>query len=328
MRNSSGIRRWSLGLAACAVALAGAWAPSQAQEYPEKPVTVIIPFSAGGSHDVNARVFTSVIPEYLGQPVIVKLTPGAGGQKGTAEAIKAPADGYTLLFTHNFIDQLQPLVETLPYDTNKDLKMVARLNSAPPIYWVRADSPWQTLDELIEDARANPGKIRYAHSGKWGTSFTGGALLFAKFGVQDNVVFQPYKGGGPTKRAVLAGDADFTVGRPSTIGAEIEAGTVRPLLVGGFERNEKWPDVPTTEELDLGTGDVMHRIVLVPAGVPDDRVDKLRAAFREMQEHKTYNRLMRQLGEDTDYLDAPDYQKLREEQAEKYGELVNKLAGS
>ena len=87
MRRGFAIRGWSLGLAAFALALAGATAPSHA-EFPEKPVTVIIPFSAGGSHDVNARVFTSVIPEYLGQPVIVKLTPGAGGQKGTAEAIE------------------------------------------------------------------------------------------------------------------------------------------------------------------------------------------------------------------------------------------------
>jgi len=326
MRRGIGIRGWSLGLAAFALALAGATAPSQA-EYPEKPVTCIIPFSAGGSHDVNARVFTSVIPDYLGQPVIVKLTPGAGGQKGTAEAIKAPADGYTLLFTHNYIDELQPLVENLPYDTNKDLVMVARVNSSPPIYWVRADSPWQTLDDLIADAKANPGKIRYAHSGKWGTSFTGGAELFSSYGVENNVTFLPYKGGGPTKQAVLAGDADFTVSRPSTILAEIEAGTVRPLLVGG-DLKELFPDVPTTQELGFGNTGVMHRIVLAPAGIPADRLEKLRAAFRDMQEDKTYNRLMKQLGEDTDYLDGPDYQKLRDQQAQEYKELVNKLAGS
>lgn len=327
MRRGLGIHGWSFGLATFALALTGATAPSQAQ-FPEKPVTVVIPFAAGGSHDVNARVFTSVIPEYLGQPVIVKLTPGAGGQKGTAEAIEAPADGYTLLFTHNYIDQLQPLVEDLPYDTNEDLKMVARVNSSPPIYWVRADSPWQTLDELIEDARENPGKIRYAHSGKWGTSFTGGAELFSSYGVENNVTFLPYKGGGPTKQATLAGDADFTLSRPSTILSEIEAGTVRPLLIGGEELKEMFPDVPTTQELGFGNTGVMHRIVLAPAGVPEDRMEKLRAAFRDMQEDKTYNRLMGQLGEDTDYLDGPDYQELRDEQAQEYGELVSKLAGS
>ena len=154
MKKRFGVRGLSLGIATLALALGGATLPGHADDFPEKPITVIIPFSAGGSHDINARVFTSIIPEYLGQPVIVKLTPGAGGQKGTAEAIEAPADGYTLLFTHNFIDELQPLVENLPYDTNEDLEMVARVNSAPPIYWVRADSPWQTLDDMIADAKS------------------------------------------------------------------------------------------------------------------------------------------------------------------------------
>jgi tripartite-type tricarboxylate transporter receptor subunit TctC len=93
-------------------------------KYPEKPVTLIIPLGAGGSHDMNARVFTSVIPEFIGNAMIVKLMPGASGQKGTARAIKSRPDGYTLLFTHNFIDQLQRHVEKLPYDTLKELRTV------------------------------------------------------------------------------------------------------------------------------------------------------------------------------------------------------------
>ena len=147
------------------------------------------------------------------------------------------------------------------------------------------------------------------------------------YGVENNVTFLPYKGGGPTKQAVLAGDADFTVSRPSTILSEIEAGTVRPLLIGGSLK-EMFPDVPTTQELGFGNTGIMHRIVQAPAGVPEDRMETLRAAFKAMQDDNTYNKLMSQLGEDTDYLDGPDYQKLRDEQAQEYKELVNKLAGS
>ncbi len=88
-----------------------------AEKYPAKPITLIIPFGAGGSHDLHARIFTSVIPEYLGQAMVVKLMPGGSATIGTAAAAKARPDGYTLLFTHNFIDQLQPLVEKVPYDT-------------------------------------------------------------------------------------------------------------------------------------------------------------------------------------------------------------------
>ncbi|MCZ6512152.1 MAG: tripartite tricarboxylate transporter substrate-binding protein, partial [Alphaproteobacteria bacterium] len=101
-----------------------------AQNYPNKPITLILPLGAGGSHDLNSRVFTSIIPKYLDQAMIVKLMPGASGQTGTAAAATAPADGYTLLFSHNYFDQLQQHVKDLPYDTTKDFVTVARLNSA------------------------------------------------------------------------------------------------------------------------------------------------------------------------------------------------------
>ncbi|MBW2209090.1 MAG: tripartite tricarboxylate transporter substrate binding protein, partial [Deltaproteobacteria bacterium] len=109
-----------------------------AGKYPSKPITLIIPLGAGGSHDLNSRVFTSVIPAYLNQAMVVKLMPGAGGQTGTAAAIKAKPDGYTLIFTHNYIDQLQPLIEKLPYDPIKDLKTVWRLNYAAASVIVRS----------------------------------------------------------------------------------------------------------------------------------------------------------------------------------------------
>jgi len=98
-------------------------------EYPDKPITLILPLGAGGSHDRNARVFTSVIPSYLGNALIVKLMPGASGQVGTAAAAKAKPDGYTLIFTHNYYDQLQQHVKKLPYNTTKDFVTVAQLNS-------------------------------------------------------------------------------------------------------------------------------------------------------------------------------------------------------
>ena len=96
-------------------------------EYPEKPITLILPLGAGGSHDRNARVFTSVIPDILGQPIIVKLMPGASGQTGTSAAAKAKADGYTLIFSHNYFDQLQKHVKKLPYNTDKDFVTVGKL---------------------------------------------------------------------------------------------------------------------------------------------------------------------------------------------------------
>ena len=138
------LRKFSTVLAAAAVAVMASWTAHA--EYPEKPITMIIPLGAGGSHDLNARVISSILPSYLGQPVIVKLMPGASGQTGTAAAANAPADGYTILFTHNYIDQLQQHVAKLPYDPTNDFVSVARTNYASPTLIVKADSKFKSFE--------------------------------------------------------------------------------------------------------------------------------------------------------------------------------------
>jgi len=294
-----------------------------AAAYPEKPITLIIPLGAGGSHDVNARVFTSIIPTYLGQPMIVKLMPGAGGQTGTAAAVKAKPDGYTLIFTHNFIDQLQPLLEELPYDTNESLVPVARLNSAPGMIFVNADRPWKTVEEMLDYGRKNPGKLKFATSGNWGATMTMGALVMIKEQVDVNYI--PYKGGGPAIQAVLAGDADFSVNFPGPLLPLQKSGKVRVLSFSGKERHKALPDVPTTEELGI-PGSYMERIILAPRAIPEDRLQILREAFAKMYEDKTFNNMMKRIGETTDSMSGPDYDKLRMQQKEDYQELVKKLS--
>ena len=166
-------------------------------EYPEKPITLILPVGAGGSHDRNARVFTSVIPEFLGNAVIVKLMPGASGQVGTAAAAKAKPDGYTLLFTHNYFDQLQKHVKKLPYDTDRDLVTVGKLNSGSFSVIVMANSPFKSWGDLVNHAKKNPGKLKFAHSGVWGATHAPGLQLFTEAGIADKIKMVSYKGGGP-----------------------------------------------------------------------------------------------------------------------------------
>jgi len=292
--------------------------------YPKKPITMIIPLGAGGSHDLNARVFTSVIPEYLGQAIVVKLMPGAGGQTGTAAAVRAKPDGYTLIFTHNYIDQLQPLVEKLPYDTTKALRTVWALNYGPPVFFSRSDKPWKSLDELLDHGRKNPGKLQFAHTGKWGAGFTPGALVLTKAGV--DAQFIPYKGGGPALQAILAGDGDFSVGFPAQTLPLYRAGKLRLFAVSAEKRLKEAPDVPTLKELGYTSG-VMYRIIMVPRKTPDDRVKVLREAFRKLYEDKTFKNLMAKLGENMEYMDGPDYEKVREEQKKQYAELIEKITG-
>lgn len=309
----------ALAVTGAAVAATGAMAQS---EYPERPITMVIPLGAGGSHDLNARVITSIIPTYLEQAVIVRLTPGAGGQLGTQEVANAPADGYTLLFTHNYIDMLQQHVENLPYNPAEDFVTVARVNYAPIAVAVNADSPYETMDDLIAASRENPGGIQMAHSGNWGALFVPAAQFMQSLDMQWNLV--PYQGGGPALQALLAGDADVTMGFPSSLGSHLEAGTIRILATAGPERI--YDDVPTFTEVGV-EGDVgfMHRVVLAPADTPEDALATLRGAFEALGEDTTFNRMMGRLGENIDIITGDEYEAMRAEQSVAYEALVNQL---
>lgn len=238
---------------------------------------------------------------------------------------RARADGYKLLFTHNYIDMLQQYVENLPYDPMADFVSVARVNYAPTSVIVRADSPYQTFEDLVADAKANPGKVQMAHSGNWGAFFVPAAQMMQKMDISLNLV--PYQGGGPALQALLAGDADVTMAFPSALSEMLRAGEIRVLATAGEERI--YDDVPTFAEVGVD-GDIgfMHRFVLAPVGTPQEVVDTLSAAFEQMFEDPTFTKLMEQLGESVDPMSGPEYQALREGQAAAYQELVADLTAS
>ena len=311
-------------IAATTVLAVGMAGSAMAADYPEKPISLVIPLGAGGSHDLNARVMTSVIPQYLNQAMIVQLSPGASGQKGTNEVATAEPDGYTLLFAHNYTDQLQQHVENLPYDTLEDFVTVARTNFAPIAIVVPADSPYASAEDLFAAAKENPGKIKMAHSGNWGALFVPAAQLMQANGFELNLV--PYKGGGPAMQALLSGDVDVTMGFPSTLAGQISAGKVKVLATAGSERI--YDDVPSFSELGVG-GDVgfMHRVVLAPKGIPEDRLQTLRDAFGQLNGDKTYQRMMSRLGENIDYMSGEEYEEMRKEQKVAYKSLVESITG-
>ena len=306
----------------CSVLIFGL-TPVLSDDYPSKPITLIIPLGAGGSHDLNSRVFTSVIPSYLNQAMVVKLMPGAMGQAGTAAAIKAKPDGYTLLFTHNYIDQLQPLLEKLPYDTLKDLKTVCRINYGAGSVVVRADKPWKTLNDMLEYGKNNPGKLVATTGGNWSATMTPVARILTQAGV--DATYIPYKGGGPAMQALLAGDGDILLSFPSQAMPLVESGKIRALASAGEKRI--WPEVPTLKELGFEVG-TMDRVVMAPAGVPENRIKILRDAFAKLNADKTYQRLMNRIGENMEYMDGPDYEKIRIENQEQYKILIKKITGN
>jgi len=310
------------GIAATCVA--AVMATAALADYPEKPITMIIPLGAGGSHDLNARVIASVLPSYLGQPVIVQLMPGSAGQIGTSAAAKASADGHTILFTQNFIDQLQQHVADLPYDPNGDFVAIARTNFAAPSIIVKSDSDFDSIESLIEHAKTNPGALKFGHSGNWGAFMVPGALLFNAAGALPTMV--PHKGGGPAMQALLAGDVDVSMAFNSVI--DSQAGAVKALVSVAPET--QIDGVPTTGEVGLDGVDtvgIMHRVVLVRRDTPPEVVAKLREAFAAMTEDKTYKNLLKKLGENNVYMDGGDYEAMRAAQAESYKALVTTLTG-
>jgi len=293
-------------------------------EFPEKPITLILPLGAGGSHDRNARVFTSVIPSYLGNAMIVKLMPGASGQVGTAAAARAKPDGYTLLFTHNYYDQLQQHVKKLPYNTTKDFVTVAQLNSGNFSVIVKTTGAFKKWGDLVSYAKANPGKLKFAHSGNWGATHTPALQLFKESGIGGKITMVPYKGGGPSMRGFLAGEADFTMQFKSTILGQKK--NVRVLISAGSKTS--FPGAPTFKDLGYSEGlGLMRRIVMAPRGIPADRLATLRKAMKDIQGFKTYKRLIKAIGEITDFIPGEEYEKMRPKQSVAYKALVKSLAG-
>lgn len=176
----------------------------------------------------------------------------------------------------------------------------------------------------MEYGKKNPGKLQFAHTGNWGAGFTPGVQVLTKAGV--SAQFIPYKGGGPALQAILAGDGDFSVGFPAQSLPLYKAGKLRLLAIGSAKRLKDAPDVPTLTELGYESG-VMYRPVMAPRKTSDDRVKILREAFRKLYQDKTFQNLMGKLGENMEYTDGPDYEKVRVEQREMYKKLVEKITG-
>ena len=255
--------------------------------------------------------------------MLIKLVPGQAGQKGTLEAVQAPADGYTLLFTDNYRDQLhRHTFRNDAYDTNRDLVPVARPNYGQIAIIVRSDSPYETWQQLEVDARSRPGEITFSHSGLWVALFVPALQIMKDLDLRFR--FVPYRGGGPAKAALMAGDVDVSMAFPATVAADVQAGSIRLLATAGTERMD--PDVPTFVEIGLPpTTGYIHRIVMAPVGTPENRLAILREAFARMQDEPVYLQMMAQLGENTEYLDGDDYEPVRRQQARDYEELVRSL---
>lgn len=296
-----------LAMAGAVLGLAGAPPPAPgAEDFPTRAVTLVIPFGAGGSHDLTARALSSVAPQYLSQPLLVQLRPGGGGAIASDMVAKSKPEGYTLLFGAPGPNSTLPAVEGRSHGPDT-LAAVAKINESPNLMIARPDRPYKSLKELVEWARANPGKLTYAHTGPWGAADVPMKQLMKDTGIQAQLV--PYDGGGPALLAVLGGHVDASGSLTAQALPHIRAGKLVPLAVMGTKRHPDLPDVPTSVEQGFKVVYTIWRGVLAPKETPRPVIEKLAAAFHKMTGDKSFVALIKQLGDEPGYLGPDEFTK-------------------
>jgi tripartite-type tricarboxylate transporter receptor subunit TctC len=271
-------------LAAAATLLAAAVfsaAPCVAQDYPTKPVRIIVPFGAGGPADVTARLVGNVLQEKFGQPFVIENRTGAGGVIGTVEAAKSPPDGYTLLMMSNTQTANESLMPGRKYELMRDLVPIAPVNYSDLVIVVHPQVAAGTLAEFIALAKTQPGKLNYASSGQ-GTPYHMAGELFKSMAAID-VVHVPYRNSGEARSGVIGGQVQMMIDAVTTMAPNVAAGQVRALATTGKTRSSVLPDVPTASEAGVpGYEATIWLGLMAPAGTPKPVIDKLNAAVNDV----------------------------------------------
>jgi len=257
-----------------AAAAAGALAPARrahaapAHAYPDKPIQLVIPFAAGGPTDMLGRFLSRSLSQQLGQPVVVMNRPGAGGNIGTQFVARAEPDGYTLLLVASSHAINPAVYDNLQYDPIADFSAISLLASGPFILTVRNGLPAKSVNELIELARAEPGRLTYASAGTGTANHLAGELFKQLTGV--DLTHVPYNGAAPASQAILAGTVDILFNNMLSGMPMVKAGQVRALAVTGPKRSAALPDLPTVAESGVPGFDVQTwYALLAPANCPE-----------------------------------------------------------
>lgn len=250
-----------------------------AQSWPQKPVSVIVPFPAGGSSDTIARMLAAPLNEKLGQPFVVENKPGATGSIGAAAVKRAPADGYTMLVAPISVYAINPFLQkNLPYDPVKDFDLLTVAVRAPNVLVAHPSFPANTVSELIAYMKKNPGKVSFASSGAGSSDHLTAALFWQKTGTDGLHV--PYKGGAPAVSDLLAGQTNVSFQNINAIVQHVKAGKLKALAVTGEKRSELLGNVPTLAEAGIKDVEVYSwQAVAAPRGLPKDVKSKLHAAL-------------------------------------------------
>ena len=260
------------------IAIAGI-APAAAQDYPTRPITLVVPYPAGGGNDVLARLVAERMSKSLGGTIVVENRGGAGGTIATRQVAKSPPDGYTMLIATSSLAINPALYPNVGYDPRKDFAPIGLLASGANVVLVHPTVPAKSIPELIALAKAQPGKLNFASTGSGSSVHLAAELFAAMAGIKINHV--PYRGSGPALNDLLGGHVTMMFATlPSAMGI-VAGGKARALAVTGAKRSDAFPDLPTIAEAGLpGYAAELHYGLVAPAGTPRPIVDKLNAALR------------------------------------------------
>ncbi|MFN9774405.1 MAG: tripartite tricarboxylate transporter substrate binding protein [Burkholderiales bacterium] len=326
-RGGAGTRasRRAFVAAAGGLALAGA-ARAQDAPWPSRPLTMVVPFPPGGVADLVGRPVAAALEKQLGQPVVVENRAGAGGGLGMQQVARAKPDGHTLLMALSSISILPEADRVLgraPMYAHRDLVPVARFTADPVVLAVRADAPWKTVADFVDDARRRPGQIPYGSSGNYGTMHVPMEMLAARAGAK--LLHVPYTGAGPAVVGLLGGQVDALATGPSSIVQQVKAGKVRVLGSWGDARLASLPDVPTLKEAGFDVAFSQWAGLFVPAGTPEPVVARLRAASRAILADAQMLQRFETLGTPLQYLDAPEFARFYERENDVLSDVVRRI---
>lgn len=309
----------ALGAATTALALGAS--PAAAQDWPTKPIKLIVPFAPGGSADVFGRFLAQRLQEVFGQSVVVENRPGGGAVIGTDAVAKSPPDGYTLLVMSNTHTTNESLIPNKPYQLMRDFVAVAPINASDLVLVARSSLPAKTLAEVLKDAKDKPDGMSYASSGPGTPYHMAGELLKSMAGVK--IVHVPYKGSGGARTDVLGGQVDMMFDAIPTMSEHVKSGKVKALAVSGRARSPILPDVPTVAEAGVpGYEATIWLGVVAPKGTPAAVVNRLNAEISKITANPEVRRAWAAQGTAAMTMSVDEFTKYLNDDIAKWGHVV------
>jgi len=295
-----------------------------AQDYPTRPIRIIVPFGAGGPADVTARLIGNVLQENFGQPFVVENRTGAGGVIGTLEAAKSPPDGYTLLMMSNTQTANESLVPQRKYELMRDLAPIAPVNYSDLVIVVHPQVPAKTLQEFVALAKSQPGKLNFASSGQGTPYHMAGELFKTMAGI--DVVHVPYRNSGEARSGVIGGQVQMMIDALPAMAPNISENQVRALATTGNTRSSVLPNIPTAGEAGVpGYEATIWLGLMAPAGTPKPVIDKLNAAVSAAIKRPDVIKLWTEQGVVPMSMTPEEFDKYLRRDIVKWAEVVKKF---